>query len=251
MRIHRALARAGIASRRKAESLVRAGRVVVNGIPANIGQVIDPAKDQITVDGQAIPIRMPDATWIVLHKPAGVMTTRSDPSGRRTVFDCVRDQPGLLYVGRLDLLTEGVLLLTTDGDAAHALTHPSSGVERVYEATVRGDARSAARVAPRGVSLGDGMATPTWARARALPDGRFVFEVGLGEGRKHEVRRMCKALGLEVDRLVRTRFGPVALGELPAGTSRSLTKAEADAIQGLVANHVARKHARASGYVEP
>ena len=251
MRIHRALARAGIASRRKAEALVRSGRVVVNGVPASIGQVIDPMKDQIVVDGRAIPIRIPEPVWIILHKPAGVMTTRSDPGGRRTVFDCVRDQPGLTYVGRLDLLTEGVLLLTTDGDAAHALTHPSSQVERVYEATVRGDARTAARDAPQGVSLGDGIAKVTWARARTLPDGRFIFELALGEGRKHEVRRICKALGLEVDRLVRTRFGPVALGELPTGMTRRLTAFEADAIRELVADHAGRKHGGASGYDEP
>lgn len=248
MRIHRALARAGIASRRKAETLVREGRVMVNGASAKIGQLVDPTADQIVVDGRPIPRTHPDALWIVLHKPAGVMTTRSDPQGRRTVFDLVRDRPGLTYVGRLDLLTEGVLLLTTDGDAAHALTHPSSEVERVYEATVRGDARTAAREASQGVSLGDGMAMPKWARARALPDGRWIFELGLAEGRKHEVRRICTALGLDVDRLVRTRFGPIALGTLPVGQTRNVTPVEADAIDHLVAHHRGRKHDGESGY---
>jgi 23S rRNA pseudouridine2605 synthase len=151
----------------------------------------------------------------------------------------------------LDLLTEGVLLFTTDGEAANALTHPSSEVERVYEATVRGDARAAARAAPRGVSLGDGMAMPKWARARALPDGRSIFELGLGEGRKREVRRICSALGLEVDRLVRTRFGPITLGELAVGASRNVTAAESDAIHELVAQHSARKHPAESGYDDP
>src|SRR5512143_3547023 len=135
MRIHRALARAGVASRRKAETLIRAGRVSVNGMPAAIGQVVDLAKDRVAVDGSLVRLQLPEETWLVLNKPAGVMTTRRDPEGRKTVFELVEDRPGLTYVGRLDLLTEGVLLLTTDGDAAHRLTHPSSEVERVYEAT--------------------------------------------------------------------------------------------------------------------
>jgi 23S rRNA pseudouridine2605 synthase len=251
MRIHRALARAGIASRRKAEELVRLGRVLVNGSVASVGQVVDPERDAISVDGRPVRTVATGATWIVLHKPAGVMTTRSDPQGRPTVFDLVKNRPGLTYVGRLDLLTEGVLLLTTDGDAAHVLTHPSSEVERVYEATVRGDARAAAREAPRGVPLGDGVAAPTWARAEPLPDGRWTFEVGLTEGRKREVRRMCMALGLAVDRLVRTRFGPVSLGSLPVGASRDLTPAEAGAIKRLVGDRADRKHAGRKGYDGP
>lgn len=250
MRIHRALARAGIASRRKAETLVRAGRVEVNGTVANIGQVIDTAKDRVLVDGRPIDLALPSETWIVLHKPAGVMTTRRDPQGRRTVFDLVADRPGLTYVGRLDLLTEGVLLLTTDGEAAHALTHPSSEVEKVYEATVRGDARNAARDAMRGVALGDGMAFPKWARASVDAKGQSILEIGLTEGRKREVRRICSALGLEVDRLVRTRFGPVALGTLPVGGTRPLTGSEQDAIQALVLEHADRKPAGESGYDE-
>ncbi|HMI46548.1 MAG TPA: pseudouridine synthase, partial [Gemmatimonadaceae bacterium] len=124
MRIQRALARAGIASRRAAEELVAAGRVRINGTVAQTGQSVDPSRDKITVDGKSIgaPAAL---TWIVLNKPTGVLTTRSDPGGRRTVFDLVADVPGLTYVGRLDYMTEGVLLLTTDGDAAHKLTHPS------------------------------------------------------------------------------------------------------------------------------
>src|SRR5688572_8298827 len=136
MRLHRALARAGVASRRRAEVLIGEGRVRVNGVIAHVGQGIDPAADHVEVDGRKVNLLVAPATWIVLHKPAGVMTTRSDPQGRRTVFELVRDVPGLVYVGRLDLETEGVLLLTTDGDAANRLTHPSSEIERVYVAIV-------------------------------------------------------------------------------------------------------------------
>ena len=128
MRLHRALARAGLASRRRAEVLIGEGRVRVNGAIAHIGQGVDPDSDTVEVDGRKVNLRAAPSTWIVLHKPAGVMTTRSDPQRRRTVFELVRDVPGLVYVGRLDLETEGVLLLTTDGDAANRLTHPRSGI---------------------------------------------------------------------------------------------------------------------------
>src|SRR6185503_14930290 len=172
------------------------------------------------------------------HKPAGVMTTRSDPQGRRTVFELVRDVPGLVYVGRLDLETEGVLLLTTDGDAANRLTHPRSGIERVYVATVTGDARSAAERARRGVMLHDGMVLPKRVTVRPGPDGRWLFEVVIAEGRKREVRRLCSELGLRVERLVRTSFGPVELGRMPVGSTRSLTGREKAALEQLIGRPV-------------
>jgi 23S rRNA pseudouridine2605 synthase len=233
MRLHRALARAGVASRRKAEELIAAGRVHVNGEAARIGQSIDPAFDRVTLDGQRIDFSDVPAVWIVLHKPAGVMTTRSDPRGRRTVFDLVDDVPGLVYVGRLDLDTEGVLLLTTDGDAAHRLTHPSSKVEREYVATVTGDAPAAVTRARSGVILHDGPVRPREVSAAALPGGRWAFRVVITEGRKREVRRLCRALGLAVERLVRTRFGPVTLGRMRAGSSRPLSAAERTALAAL------------------
>jgi pseudouridine synthase len=229
MRIQRALARAGIASRRKAEQLIVAGRVRVNGDLAHTGQVVDPARDAIVVDGKPLEGPRP-AEWIMLNKPAGVMTTRSDPDGRRTVFELVPDIPGLTYVGRLDYLTEGLLLLTTDGAAAHRLSHPSSEVERTYVATVLGKGDEAARAAREGVTLEDGPVKPKRVEARRLGRDRWEFEVTITEGRKREVRRLCSALGLGVERLVRTRFGPVRLGDLPTGETRKLTPRERSAL---------------------
>jgi 23S rRNA pseudouridine2605 synthase len=165
--------------------------------------------------------------WIVLNKPPGVLATRSDPAGRPTVFQLIDDQPGLVYVGRLDYLTEGVLLLTTDGAAAHALTHPSYEIERSYLATVRGDAMAAVRAARRGVELDDGPVYLRDVSASPLPGGGgHIFEVTLTEGRNREVRRLCQALGLVVERLVRTKFGPVHLGSLASGRTRPLTPHE-------------------------
>lgn len=235
MRVQRALARAGGMSRREADQAVAAGRVTVNGGPAAVGQLVDPARDTVAVDGTPVSIRVPTHHWVVLNKPSGVVTTRRDPAGRRTVFELAPAVPGLVYVGRLDFLTEGVLLLTTDGDVAHALTHPSRGVERTYEATVRGDAVTAAREARRGVELEDGPVFPIDVQVRPLGKRRWAFEVTLAEGRNREVRRLCEALGLEVERLVRTRFGPVRLGDLPTGGSRPLTARERDVIVALAA----------------
>lgn len=233
MRVQRAVARAGLASRREADRLVAEGRVRVNGEVAVVGQTINPATDVITVDGTQVA-RVTTATrWIVLNKPPGVMTTRRDPEGRTTVFDLVEKIPGLTYVGRLDFMTEGVLLLTTDGTAAHMLSHPSGEVERTYVATVRGDAATAVKVARRGVDLDDGLVLPRDVSAMPLGNRRWAFEVTIAEGRTHEVRRLCDALGLEVERLVRTRFGPVRLGELAPGASRALSPKEREMLDSL------------------
>ena len=234
MRLHRALARAGLASRRRAEVLIGEGRVRVNGTLAHIGQGIDPGTDVVEVDGRRVNLHTAPPTWIVLNKPAGVMTTRSDPQGRRTVFELVQDVPGLVYVGRLDLETEGVLLLTTDGDAANRLTHPSSEIERVYVATVTGDARSAAERARRGVMLQDGPVMPKRVAVRHAPEGRWFFEVVIAEGRKREIRRLCRELGLKVERLVRTAFGPVTLGSMAMGATRPLTSRERGDLEKLI-----------------
>ena len=233
MRIHRALARAGIASRRKAEELVASGRVKINGVVARTGQSVDPAADEITVDGQRIGSPRPSATWIVLNKPPGVLTTRQDPEGRRTVFDLVPPTPGLTYVGRLDYLTEGVLLMTTDGAAAHHLTHPSNEIERAYVATVRGNAPAAATQARRGVELEDGRVKPSAVEVRPIGQHQWELELTITEGRTREVRRLCEALDLEVERLVRVQFGPVRLGALASGKTRGLTANERRVIDAL------------------
>lgn len=235
MRIQRALARAGVASRRKAEELVAAGKVRINGEVARIGQSVDPAKDVITVDGKRISLPR-SATWLVLHKPAGVLTTRQDPEGRPTVFELVPPEPGLTYVGRLDYMTEGVLLLTTDGEAAHRLTHPSSQVPRSYVATVRGPVKPAVQAIRAGVELEDGPVRPE--AVEATPGQRprtWDLTLTIREGRTREVRRLCEHVGLEVLRLVRTQFGPVSLGALAAGAARSLTNRERQAVEALVA----------------
>jgi 23S rRNA pseudouridine2605 synthase len=232
MRIQRALARAGVASRRGAEELVAAGRVQINGAIATTGQSVDPARDTITLDGKRVSAPAP-AHWIVLNKPSGVITTRIDPEGRRTVFELVDDVPGLTYVGRLDYMTEGVLLLTTDGDAAHKLTHPSSEIERTYVASVRGDGTSAARAATKGVQLEDGFVVPRDVSARQVGRGLWDLELTIAEGKTREVRRLCEALGLRVERLVRTKFGPVKLGSLESGKTRALTARENEIISAL------------------
>lgn len=225
MRIQRALARAGVLSRRKAEELVANGRVTVNGAKAQVGQTVDPDRDVIMVDGDRIGAPTPNE-WFVLNKPAGVITSRHDPEGRRTVFDLVPERPGLTYVGRLDFLTEGVLLLTTDGAAAHRLTHPSREVERTYVASVLGEGDAAAEQARFGVELEDGVVRPKKIRAEKIGRGRWELTITITEGRNREVRRLCEALGLQVDRLIRVKFGPVELGDLPPGKVRSLTKQE-------------------------
>jgi 23S rRNA pseudouridine2605 synthase len=240
MRIQRALARAGVASRRKAEELVAAGRVRVNGAVAETGQTVEPGRDEILVDGKEISLPGMH-TWVVLNKPAGVMTTASDPQGRGTVFDLVPPKPGLTYVGRLDYMTEGVLLLTTDGDAAHKLTHPSHEIERTYVATVRGNASEAARIARGGVELEDGFVKPVEIAAIKLTRGLWDLEITLAEGRTREVRRLCEALGLEIERLVRTQFGPVKLGMLPTGKSRALSVKERDLIDALTGGAAKRE----------
>ena len=232
MRIQRALARAGVLSRRKAEELVANGRVTVNGAPAQVGQSVDPERDIIMVDGTRIGAPTP-TEWFVLHKPAGVITSRHDPEGRRTVFDLVPARPGLTYVGRLDFLTEGVLLLTTDGAAAHRLTHPSREVERTYVASVLGDGEMGMEQARFGVELEDGLVRPKKIRGEKIGRGRWELTITIAEGRNREVRRLCEAVGLQVDRLIRIKFGPVELGDLPAGKVRSLTKIERTALERI------------------
>jgi 23S rRNA pseudouridine2605 synthase len=232
MRLQRALARAGVASRRAAELLITAGRVRVNGAVATLGSSVTPGVDDIKVDGKSVGAPT-TAVWYLLHKPAGTLTSKSDPRKRPTVFSLVPATPGLTYVGRLDYMTEGALLFTTDGTMAHRLTHPSFEVERSYVATVTGDARSAAKKLRTGLTLEDGPVTASEIEVEFVGRGESELTLTLTEGRNREVRRVCEALGLEVSRLVRTRFGPVKLGRLPKGECRPLTPNEIGLLHAL------------------
>ncbi|MFI5210021.1 MAG: pseudouridine synthase [Gemmatimonadales bacterium] len=233
MRLQRALAQAGIASRRAAEELITAGKVRVNGTVATLGSKVDPATQTITVSGRAIP--KPRRRWLAFHKPLGVVTTASDEEGRRTVFDLIDDPKGLTYVGRLDVMTTGLLLLTSDGEAVHRLTHPRFRIERSYTALVHG--RPTAEIAAAvklPVAIDGKPVVPIRPRVRPGDRGRSILDVTLTEGRNRIVRRWCEAMGLKVERLARLSYGPVRLGDLPVGRSRPLTPKEEAAIYAAV-----------------
>jgi 23S rRNA pseudouridine2605 synthase len=229
MRLQRALARAGVASRRAAEELIEAGKVRVDGKVAALGSKVDPDRQRITVSGKAVHVA--ERRWLAFHKPLGVVTTASDEEGRRTVFDFVPDARGLTYVGRLDVMTTGLLLLTTDGDAVHRLTHPRYHVPRRYTALVHGRSTAEVAAAVRQRVVVDGRAVePAEVRVRPGTEGRSIIDLTLQEGRNRVVRRWCEALGLKVDRLARLSYGPVRLGDLPPGRFRPLTPAEERAL---------------------
>jgi 23S rRNA pseudouridine2605 synthase len=225
MRVQRALARAGIASRRAAEELIRAGRVRVDGKVAELGSKVDPDRQKLTVNGRSVkPV---ERRWLAFHKPLGVVTTASDEEGRRTVFDFIPDAKGLTYVGRLDVMTTGLLLLTTDGEAVSRLTHPRYRIPRRYTALVHGRSPAEIEKLARGRVVIDGRAVePEAVRVRPGKDGRSILDVTLYEGRNRLVRRWGEALGLKVERLARLAYGPVRLGDLPVGRYRPLTPAE-------------------------
>jgi 23S rRNA pseudouridine2605 synthase len=230
MRLQRYLAKAGIASRRQSEELIKAGKVRVNGKVAELGSSVDPDRDRVSVGGRGV--KAVESRWLALHKPPGIVTTASDEQGRRTVFDLLPDPRGLSYVGRLDAGTTGLLLLTTDGDAVHRLTHPRYRVTRRYMALVKDidTATLAARVKER-VLVDERPVVPVRATVKPGRDGRSLLDVTLTEGRNRIVRRWVEAMGGAVDRLARIEYGPVRLGDLPVGGWRPLTPAE---INGLV-----------------
>ena len=232
MRLQRALARAGVTSRRKAELLIRAGRVRVDGEVATLGASVDPVRQRITVDGAVVRAAQ-RTTWLVLNKPVGYVVSRSDPARRPTIYDLLPPVPGLTYVGRLDVMTSGLLLLTTDGIAAHRLMHPRFAVPRTYRLRVHGrPATEIARALARPIPI-DGRPVRV-DRSRVRPAGRSVeIELALAEGRNRIVRRLAEALGLKVEWLHRTCYGPVQLGKLPEGRHRPLTRREIAAIGGL------------------
>ena len=211
---------------------MEAGRVRVNGeVVTELGTRVDPDADTVEVDGAVV--RRPPVRWILFHKPRGCLTTKRDPHGRTTVYDVLPDElRGLRYVGRLDQDTEGLLLLTNEGDAVHRLLHPSWEVEREYRATVEGRPSDETLTRLRsGVELDDGPARAAEARHVEDVGHGAVLALVLREGRKREVRRMCEAVGHPVTHLLRVRFGPVTLGSLPAGEWRDLTEEEVRALR--------------------
>ncbi len=232
LRLNRFLAACGLGSRRQVERWIAAGRVRVNGTLAEApGLRVQPDQDRVEFDGR--PVHLTQApTYLLLHKPTGVVSTAHDPHGRPTVVDLVRGVAAaarLYPVGRLDQDSEGLVLLTDDGTLTQRLLHPRHHVPKEYRVTTDPPPSAAALAAlERGIDLGDGRPTRPARIVERLPEASFVLE--LREGRKRQIRRMCQAVGLRVTRLVRVKLGPLALGALPPGEARCLDAAEVRAL---------------------
>jgi 23S rRNA pseudouridine2605 synthase len=228
VRLNAYLARAGVASRRAADELIKAGRVRVNGRPGELNTFVGP-NDAVEVDGRRVDKQR--LAYLLLHKPPGVVTTARDPQRRPTVVSLVPAEPRVVPVGRLDTDTTGALLLTNDGQLAHRLAHPRYVVDKVYEVEVEGDpGPEALRRLAEGVELDDGRTAP--AQARKLGRGRI--ELTIHEGRTHQVKRMCEAVGHPVRHLHRSGYAGLTLGGLAPGEWRALSPAEVDSLRKLV-----------------
>ena len=234
-RIQKVMADQGLCSRRAAEQVIREGRVKLNGHPVKVGDKMDINHDVLMVDGEKIRIvKKQQKYYIMLHKPRGYITTVSDELGRKTVMDLVQDVPARIFpVGRLDKDSEGLLLMTNDGDFANMLTHPSHEISKLYRVTVRPHATEQQIVQmSEGVVLDDGVKTqPAVINVAVDEPERTVLEMTIHEGKNREIRRMCEAVGLEVVRLKRNAEGAVKLGMLQPGQYRELTKAEVNALR--------------------
>ena len=242
-RLQKVLARVGLGSRRVCEELIGEGRVTVDGAVAELGCRVNVESARIEVDGTPVGVR-PGLVYYLLNKPAGVVTTASDPHDRPTVVGLVPDDPRVFPVGRLDAQTEGLLLLTNDGDLAHRLTHPSFGVDKEYLAEVEGRPSPAAvRRLREGVVLEDGRTAP----ARAVLVDASVLRITIHEGRNRQVRRMCEAVGHPVARLVRTRIGPLVDRSLPPGSHRTLVAEEMQALRRAVADRTSEAPETSTG----
>ena len=229
-RLQKVLAHAGLGSRRAMEELIAAGRVKVNGRRAVLGARIDPDKDEVEVDGSRVPLEQ-DLLHYMLNKPVGVVSTASDPEGRQTVLDLL-DLPARLWpVGRLDTDSEGLLVVTNDGELTHRLTHPRYEVPKTYLAEVKGTAGGRAiKQLIAGVELEDGVTKRAKVSLVEATRGGTLLEITITEGRNRQVRRMCEAVGHPVKRLVRTTLGPLHLGRLKPGTFRKLSLEEVRAL---------------------
>lgn len=236
VRLQKVLARAGIGSRRVCEDLIAEERVLVDGEVAVLGRRIDPESAKVTVDGVLVGVAE-HLVHYLLHKPTGVITTADDPQGRPTVLDLVPAEPRVFPVGRLDQDTEGLLLLTNDGDLTHRLTHPSFGVDKEYLAVVgRPPSRDGLRRLREGIELEDGLTAP--ARVSMLDDR--TLRLVIHEGRNRQVRRMCEAVDAPVQRLVRTRIGPLSDPSLVPGAWRPLSQLEVRTLERAAVDDGAR-----------
>jgi 23S rRNA pseudouridine2605 synthase len=226
VKVQKAISAAGVMSRRAAEDLIAQGRVAVGGRVARLGERVDPDVAVVSVDGVRIPVAPGRVTYLV-NKPPGVISTASDPQGRPTVIELVPPEPRVWPVGRLDADSEGLLLLSNDGDLTNLVTHPGHGVTKTYAVLLAGDVGAAAlRRLTAGVELDDGPARALSARVLDRSRGRTLIEMVIGEGRKREIRRMADAVGHPVLRLVRTAIGPVKDRALKPGEWRPLTAPE-------------------------
>ena len=228
LRLQKYLAEAGIASRRASEELITAGRICVNGETATLGMSVDPESDIVLYDGKPVK-QEEELITIMLYKPKGVVSTSDDPEGRKTVQEYVKDIPARLYnVGRLDINSEGLLLMTNDGELAHRMTHPKFSVAKTYFAICDGKLLpSEIASMTNGVTLDDGMTAPARiTHVRPTNSGDTSFLITIHEGKNRQIRRMLEAIGHRTLRLKRERFGPLQLGELKPGETRRLTQDE-------------------------
>lgn len=240
-RLQKVLARVGIGSRRVCDELIEDGRVSVNGEIARLGRRVDVATDRIAVDDVPVGV-LPGLVHYLVNKPAGVVVTASDPEGRPTIISLVPDEPRVFSVGRLDFATEGLIVLTNDGELAQLLSHPSHGVEKEYLAQVVGEVTPGAlRHLREGVEIEPGVLTKP---AKVAHSGDNLLKIVIHEGRNRQVRRMCELVGLPVERLVRTRIGPITDNQLSPGAYRYLTQEEVRTLAAAATVKTARSSDR-------
>ena len=259
VRLQKVIARAGISSRRKAEELIQSGQVTVNGaVITTLGTKVDPAHDHIKISGKHLPAQAPDM-FLILNKPAGVVSTLQDPEGRPTIKHLLpKPSLRLFPVGRLDFDSEGLLLLTNNGEVAQACLHPSRHVLKTYLIKIKGVLQESEILQlTRGVPLEDGPTAPAKVRKAGKAEANSWVELTIHEGRKHQVKRMLEYLGHPVIRLKRIQFGPLNLGSLPLGSSRFLSDKEANALRQLLmpgsptARHAGPRTTKPARWAEP